>query len=326
MNKYYKLILSAVISFAGLYFAFHGENIEELVHQLRQVHWLPFWISVFLLLFSCLVRALRWQYILAPVEQIPLHPLFGSVMVGYFGNNILPFRLGELLRAYSVSSRFTISVPQAFGTVILERILDLAAVVVIFLTMIPWYPFQNTGLKLGIIIFTGITISLIVLILIMYHFRLLNRIKPWSVFHTRIGAVLFHLVENIFDGLTLLSKTRHTAGLIFTSTILWMIYYIVTYLLLISCSIDIGFIGTCILLIIGSLVIGIPALPGSAGTYDAGIKYGLIAVFAVASEKALAYALVSHAASYFPFVIVGAVYFILGSVRLKDIKDQPLET
>ena len=89
MNKYYKLILSAVISCAGLYFAFHGENIEELVHQLRQVHWLPFWISVFLLLFSCLVRALRWQYILAPVEQIPLHPLFGSVMVGYFGNNYL---------------------------------------------------------------------------------------------------------------------------------------------------------------------------------------------------------------------------------------------
>ena len=128
MNKYYKLILSAVISFAGLYFAFHGENFQELIQQFRQVQWLPFWISVFLLLFSCLVRALRWQYILNPVAHIAIHPLFGSVMIGYFGNNILPFRMGELLRAYSISSQSNISVSQAFGTVILERIMDLAAV------------------------------------------------------------------------------------------------------------------------------------------------------------------------------------------------------
>ena len=52
----------------------------------------------------------------------------------------------------------------------------------------------------------------------------------------------------------------------------------------------------------------------------------MIALYAITTEKALAYALISHAAMYFPYLIVGVAYFILGSVRLKDIKDQPLET
>ena len=325
MNKNYKLILSAVISFGGLYFAFHGENFQELIQQFRQVQWLPFWISVLLLLFSCLVRALRWQYILNPVAHIAIHPLFGSVMIGYFGNNILPFRMGELLRAYSISSQSSISVSQAFGTVILERIMDLAAVLFIFLMVAPWYPFEHKSLELGIMIFTGITILIIIAILIIYYFRVLDRIKSWAIFQTRLGAILFNLVENIFDGLTLLSKTKHTSRIILTSIFIWMLYYFSTYLVLTSCRIDIGFIGAIIVLIIGGFIISIPALPGMAGTYDAGIKYGLIAVYAITGEKALAYALISHAGMYFPFLLVGGAYFILGSIHLKDIKNQSIE-
>jgi len=124
--------------------------------------------------------------------------------------------------------------------------------------------------------------------------------------------------------MTIIRKTRNGLGIGLTSVFLWGIYYVTTYILLSACGLDLGFIGTGIIFIIGSIAIGIPALPGSAGTYDASVKYGLVVVFAIISEKALTYAIVSHAVSYFPLVIVGAVYFMLSSVKIKDLRERSL--
>ncbi len=321
MNKYYKLIFGGILSITGIYFAFLGEDFHGLSQQFSQVHWAPFWLSVFLLIFSCLVRALRWYYILLPITDVHMHTLFGSIMIGYFGNNILPFRMGELLRSYSISSQSIISISQAFGTIILERMMDLVSVVLIFLMIVPWYPFEHEILKLGILTFTGITIILIFTVLFFYYLEFLDKIKSWTIFKTKLGNMVFNILNNIFNGLTLFSKTKHSLQIFILSVILWLIYYFSTYFVLKSCSIDVGFIGSSIILIIGGLIISIPSLPSSAGTYDAGMKYGLIAVYGISSEKALAYALISHAGMFFPYVLIGGIYFMLGSIHLKDINN-----
>lgn len=324
MSKFTKLLLSTIISLIGIYLAFHGENFGELMQTFKMVKWIPFWVSIALLLFSCIIRAIRWHFIVLPVEKIPVSPLFGSVMIGYFGNMILPFRMGEFLRSHSISKKYNISFSEVFGTIILERIMDLVAVVVIFFMIIPWFPFHHKNLEIGIMIFTSATILIVFIVILMFYLRLLDRIKSWKIFQTRYGSFLFHIVENIYNGLTLLSKTHHTLWIIFTSILIWLMYYISTYLVLKSCSIDIGYLGASIILIIGGLIISIPALPGAAGTYDAGIKYGLIAVYAINSEKALAYALISHAGMFFPYLLVGGLYFILDGIHLKDIKNKSI--
>ena len=324
MNKYFKILVGAVISILGLYLAFYGEDFDGLWQQIRQVNWGPFWSGCGLLLISCIIRAYRWQLLLDPVEKIPLHPLFASTMIGYFGNGVLAFRLGELLRAYSISVHRAISVSQAFGTIILERIMDLLMVVLIFILVIPWFPFEHQWLRMGVYLFSTITFGLIFFIFIAARYQWINKISRKGFFQTGVGLKIFHALQRIFDGLTIIRKTRHTFAISVTSSILWGIYYAVTIIILNACGIDLGFIGTGILLVIGSIAIGIPALPGSAGTYDAGVKYGLMVVFSIASEKALTYAIVSHAVSYFPVVLVGAVYFILGSVRIKDVHPEEI--
>ena len=113
-------------------------------------------------------------------------------------------------------------------------------------------------------------------------------------------------------------------GIVLSSILLWGFYYAITFIILGACDLNLGIIGTGIILVLGSIVIGIPALPGSAGTYDAGIKFSLMVVFGIASEKALTYAIVSHAVSYFPLVIIGMIYFMEGSVRIKDVKKGPI--
>ena len=324
MNKYFKILLGTIVSALGLYLAFYGEDFDGLWLQIQQVNWGSFWSACVLLLLSCIIRAYRWQLLLDPVEKIPLHPLFASTMIGYFGNGVLAFRLGELLRAYSISIDRTISVSQAFGTIILERIMDLLMVVLVFILVIPWFPFEYQWLRLGVYLFSAITFGLIFIIFLVVRFKWINKIRENEFFHSGLGLKIFHGIQRIFDGVTIIRKTRHTFAITVTSFIIWSIYFSITYIILHSCNIDLGFIGTGILLVIGSVVIGIPALPGSAGTYDAGVKYGLMVVFSIASDKALTYAIVSHAVSYLPLVLVGAVYFILGSVRIKDVHPEEI--
>ena len=103
MNKYSKLALIGAISIIGLYIAFKGENLDELAYHLLRVDFIGVFIACLLLVFSCIVRAYRWQLLLEPFDNIPLKNVFSSTMIGYFGNGILAFRLGELLKAHSVA-------------------------------------------------------------------------------------------------------------------------------------------------------------------------------------------------------------------------------
>ncbi len=313
-----------LISFAGVYFAFKGENLGEIIHQIKQVSVMQFWLACFLITTSCIVRAYRWQLIMDPVERIPLYDVFAATMVGYFGNGVLAFRLGELLRAYSVTTGRKMSTSQAFGTVILERILDMLMVVLVFILTIPWFPFEQDVIRYGLIGFSAVTLILLVAVFISSKIDLIKKMGSWSLFQSGLGMKIFSIIDKIFEGVTLIKKTNHFGVILFTSVLLWSFYFVVTFIVLNACGVPLGLIGTGILLVLGSVAIGIPALPGSAGTYDAGIKFSLMVVFGIASDQALTYAIVSHAVSYFPLTLVGAIFFLLGSVSLKDVKQESI--
>jgi len=206
----------------------------------------------------------------------------------------------------------------------MERILDLLMVFLVFVLLIPWFPFEQEGIRLAVYIFSGITFAIILGIILSWKFNLMGIIGDVAVLQKGIGQKLFQALNKIFDGIVLIKNTDHAVGIVLSSILLWGFYYAVTFIILDACDLNLGIIGTGIILVLGSIVIGIPALPGSAGTYDAGIKFSLMVVFGIASEKALTYAIVSHAVSYFPLVIIGMIYFMGGSVRIKDVKKEAI--
>ena len=287
--------------------------------QIMDTKLIPFTNAVLLLIYAVYVRAKRWQYILDPIEKIDDHTLFASTMVGYFGNGVLFFRLGELLRGYSLSSKTSLSVSQAFGTVLLERVLDIISIAAVIIVGFPWYPFKDPIFRSTIIAMVIISISCGIFLFLSQRFYWIDKFSHFSLFQKGIGKVVFQIIEKIFEGITLLRETKHGFIIVFYSLFLWVIYYLSTMFMLESVGIDIGLVGPGVILIAGSIGIAIPALPGSAGTYDAIIKFALIALFVIPSEQALTYAIVSHSASFFPVVIIGMIYFVIGSVRIKDI-------
>ncbi len=321
MNKYSKLFLATLLSIIGLFFAFKGENLDELSYHMVRVDITGITLASILLILSCFVRAFRWQLLLRPFDHITFSQVFGATMVGYFGNGVLAFRLGELLKAYSVTkNNKKINLMQSFGTVIIERILDVGAVIAIFALLIPWFPFDDKYIKYGAFGFTGITLIIIFSLYLAIKYSWINKIKGYKIFKSKHGQKLLLSFDSLFEGLTILNRTNSSLQIISSSIVLWSIYFIETIILIKACGLDMGVIDAGIILFLGSIAIGIPALPGSAGTYDAGIKYSLIIVFGIASERALNYAIISHAVAYFPLLIIGFFYFLIGNVSLTEIK------
>ena len=117
-------------------------------------------------------------------------------------------------------------------------------------------------------------------------------------------------------------NTKHTWGIIISTFLIWTCYYLMTLWLLESCQIYLTLSGTFIILIMGAIIIAVPALPGGLGTYEAGITFSLMLLYSVTKDEALTYAIVSHASNYIPYLIVGSIYFIISGLKISDIKNK----
>ena len=95
-----------------------------------------------------------------------------------------------------------------------------------------------------------------------------------------------------------------------------------TKFLIESCNLDLGFMSSFIVLILGAIIISVPALPGGLGTYEAGMTYSLTFLFFVPKDLALTYAIVSHISNYLPYLIIGFFYFIKSGVKISAVNNE----
>tara|TARA_Y100001935_G_scaffold59029_1_gene49459 strand:+ start:964 stop:1941 length:978 start_codon:yes stop_codon:yes gene_type:complete len=318
--RYLKLGFLSILSFAGLYIAFKGEDLEQLVFHLTNVDLIFVIVACALLLFSCIIRAYRWKLLLSPFEEIQLKSVYSATMIGYFGNAIFAFRLGELLKAHSVVKGTKIKTLQAFGTVIIERLLDVIALVIILIFLIPWFPLEDDYIRYGLMSFVLISFFSIAIIYVFIHSELIKNFENRKWLLSGFGLKLKIAFFRLFEGINVIKKNEAFNQIVISSMLLWGIYFIETIFLVKACGLNLEIVEIGILFILGSIAFGIPALPGSAGTYDAGVKYSLIFAFNISSAKALNYAIISHSVAYFPLLIIGFIYFLFGNIKLNEIK------
>ena len=131
-----KAIVGVVISIAGIYWAFKDFHFSDFITSMQQVNLIYIVLATFLLWVSVWLRGLRWKWLFKENDSPTIISLYRAELIGYFGNNILPLRLGELLRSYIVGKENSLSKSFVFGTVILERLMDILAVVLMSLLML----------------------------------------------------------------------------------------------------------------------------------------------------------------------------------------------
>jgi len=324
VNRTIKYFLGVFISVTGLYYAFRQVNFWELWISIKNVNIILILLAVFILVLSNVIRAWRWQILVKPIKDVSFDPAFSSIMIGYFGNSVLPFRMGEFLRAYVVADKTSLTASTAFGTIVIERMLDFVGLSVVMLLIMTVYPLESIG---GSIIIGVIVLSLTAFIFILLFggskSTLLVKIEKSSLLKMGLLRKILLLLKNFLDGATTIRATNKLGVLLYT-LIIWIMYYCSTYLATIATGIELEWFGFGVLLISTTLAISVPAAPGYVGTYHAAAVYILTNLFDVGRIDAQAAAIILHAVGTIPIVIIGAGYFLNSSVNFKDIKDQGL--
>jgi uncharacterized protein (TIRG00374 family) len=121
--------IGVLVSAACLFLVLREVDLSRTAELLGSAR--PAWLALAVagILADLLFRALRWQILVAPIKNVPLRRLGGYMLVGYLANNVLPARLGELVRSHYLGDREGISRSATLGTVVVERIVDTVVLV-----------------------------------------------------------------------------------------------------------------------------------------------------------------------------------------------------
>ena len=104
-----RAIAGIFISIGGIYWAFKDFHFHEFAKSIQKVNYIYLLLATLFLWGSVWLRALRWRW-LFKIEGLPTTvSLYRAELMGYFGNNVLPLRLGELMRAYLIGKEWHLS-------------------------------------------------------------------------------------------------------------------------------------------------------------------------------------------------------------------------
>jgi len=293
-----KVITGIVISLAGIYWAFKDFNFIDFKRSIQQIDFVYFLIATIFLWGSVWLRGLRWKWLFKESSSPSVSSLYRAELIGYFGNNVLPLRLGELLRAYIVGKENNFSKSFVFGTVVLERLMDMLALTFFGIILLFLYPFEEGWIS-DYLLKGGAVILIIILTL-----TILSRFK-----RNNTDNKFLSILNQILDGLLSIRKQRVIPVVIF-SLLIWSIYLLDVYLIQRAFQFNLSWTQTLAVLVISSLVLSIPSAPGMIGTFHAAVKYTMVDLFAFTPNEGNSFAILMHAYGYILFTLLGAYYFL----------------
>ncbi len=320
-------IAGIVISLGLIILLFYKVDFSELAQALKGANY--WWLipNVILIMVTMVFRAYRWKHMIQPIKIIPLSRLFSITMIGFMANNVLPFRLGEFVRAYSLSNKEDVSKSASLATIFVERIVfDLLALLVIFGIVLIISPLTLIE-ELKIPAIVTICVGLLGLLFTVYlssrgkrESHILKRII--SIFPRKIRPIFENTVARFATGLEFMRDWRQVFWVTFHTFVIWVLLGLSNYFVLLAFGwSDMSVAASFVILVVVSILIMVPASPGFIGVYHYGTVLSL-GFYGISREQALSCALVMHATQFLVITLVGFYYLRREHLSLKQIEKE----
>ena len=272
---------------------------------------------------SHLLRAERWRMLLEPSGYKPtLKSSFLSLMIGYLVNLVIP-RGGEVSRCYNLYKLDKTPVEISFGTVVVERIVDLVCLLLLIAAafIVEWEKlFAFIGsLPIG----TGNNSSrLVILAIVGVVLLLILAIAIWLVKRNKkLNAFVVRTWHGFKDGLLSIFRLKNKGLFIFYSLTIWFLYFLMSYTVILAFpeTKHLGVNAVLSLFAIGSIAMAAP-LPGGTGSYHVLVPQGLVFLYNIAEPDAIAFTFIFHGWQTAIMIAGGAISLIITTVILKRRK------
>jgi glycosyltransferase 2 family protein len=274
-----------------------------------------------------LLRTFRWQRIVRPVAPLHFGGAFAILMMGFAANNLLPARLGEVVRAYLLRRQTGARKTYGVATIILERICD-GLTLILFLGFVSLLmPLPDWGQEVqafSSLLFLGAAVAIVVLLM---KESLVVRLADLVLgrFPDRVAGPMLRAIGVFISGLHSLKSKRSLVAVIALSIAVWLLeassYFLMTSAFNVSMKPLSLILASLFLLVVVNLGIMLPSAPGYVGTFQFFAVMALGA-FGVPKETALAVAISSHLMQYLIVTAVGLFFFVRQNVGLWNVERQ----
>jgi len=312
-----KFLLGIGISLFFLILVFRKIDLHQLAAAFRTIDYRYLAAALAITLFSYSFRAVRWHYLVLPLKKAGPRNLLAATIIGYMGNNLLPARLGEFLRAMVLAEKEQLEVSAVFATLVIDRLFDgfTVLLILVFTFFTVQLPPGMEKVQQGLV--TGGYVTLVLYIAVIAFLVVLKRATARTIH--MVALLLRPLPQAVSDrvipllgafisGIRLPGKPGELTALLLSSLVIWASAAWPIDLILKAFNIQLPFSAALFILVFLVFAVMVPASPGYVGTYHAACMYGLMA-FALPKEQALSVALVVHAVGFFPVIFFG-IYFL----------------
>lgn len=317
----WRVWLGFAISVIFIWFAFRGQDYDLIWESLRTADYI--WLLPALVAYFAGVgaRAVRWNHLLRPMRDVPLRRIFPIVVVGYLGNNVLPFRAGELVRSYALAARTGVRKTASLATIAIERVFDGLTMLLFMLVASLTIAFNRDLRHLALIATLLFAILAAGLLAMVFFPQLRARLTHAAVrfLPDRFGARIEQMSASFFDGLGILRRRHELLAVALTSVAAWLCEATMYLLVARAFDLDIAPAGILLVTAVANLATLIPSSPGYVGPFEAGVVLALGALD-VSRPLALSYAVVLHAALYFPVTLLGLLFWWRESLSWRDVR------
>jgi glycosyltransferase 2 family protein len=318
-----------------LAFFLRGVNLQEVWAKTREADARLLVLGVCVTLMTYVLRAFRWQYLLAPIGPSRFTTAFQTTVIGFAASFLLPGRPGEVLRPYLLARHEHLPPTACFATVILERLLDLVTVLLLFgLFVVLVDPASLSGdpalyakVKTGGLLAGAASIAgFLVFFFLAGHPEQLGAwaLRIERVLPARLARLVASLVESFAQGLAVMRRPAHLLGSLALSFPLWLSIALGIFVTSRAFHMTFSYLGS--FLVMTLLVVGVAVpTPGQVGGFHTAYKIAVMTFFGAAESTAVGAAIVLHAVSFVPVTLLGLFFMAREGLSLGRMREMAAE-
>lgn len=327
MKRALTFALLAALTAALLVYALWGVDFAELDRLLtgaRYAYAIPYLLALVMFYF---LKAWRWRMIMAPLGRYTIAQVTPAMMVGFAANNVLPAHLGELIRTVLFARRYEQPVSAVLTSQVLERILDVVAIVALFLLAVPWIDTAPEAIRLSVWLVSGATLAVTLLIAALLAapeavFKLWRSLsaKLTENIQRRGASVL----ASVLHALSSVQSPARLLALILNSTVQWG--FMAFGMWLSMGAFDVWLDAGVVIVLLTTVVVAvtIPSAPGYVGAIQAAFVFAL-SPFGIDAASAFAGSVFFLVGHWIPVTALGALLALrmgLGVTGLRRVADE----
>lgn len=310
------VVTGSLLGLIFLYLAFRDISWNDLMHGIRQMQPIYLIPATILVLCCQLIRALRFGVILSPFCRLGTKTLWDLLNIWAAANMIMPARLGELVRPYLLQRRGA-PFSSSFGAVMVERFFDLSGLLLL-LAIVLWKTPQipPTYTLIGEILLFVLAMSYVLVLVVLARREKVQAMihKILSILPDKAAIFLGGIFQRLIEGLGIMASFRQVMFLVGYSISLWVCFSGVTYLFLLSFSIDAPFLVAVTIQVLMALGVALPTAPGFIGTFHAVGRYSL-ALFGISAVVAVSFATIYHLFGLVTSLLLGLLSYATSNFR-----------